>query len=85
MYLKLKVQAGAKEEWLEKRSADSYQVAVREPAENGRANREALRILAAHLDKPVGLLRIIRGAHQRSKIIEVLERQTQRQPSSRPQ
>ena len=71
MFIKVKVQANAKENRLEVRGTDSFRIWVREPAEAGRANRAGLALLAAHLKKPVGVLRIVKGAHAPAKIIEI--------------
>ena len=70
-YLKIKVRASAKESRLNKKSSDAYELFVREQAENGRANRAALMLLASELGVPTGRLMIIKGAHSPSKIIAV--------------
>jgi uncharacterized protein YggU (UPF0235/DUF167 family) len=73
MFIKVKVQADAKKNRLEERSPDTFRLWVRAPAEEGRANRAVLELLAEHLGKPVGALRIIKGAHAPAKIIELRE------------
>ncbi len=70
-YLKIKVHASAKETRLDKKSSDAYELFVREPAENGRANRAALALLAAELGIPAGRLMIIKGAHSPAKIVAI--------------
>ncbi len=71
-YFKMKVTADARRNALTVKSADSFAVSVKEPAEDGRANRAALALLAAHLKTAPQALRIIKGAHQPAKIIEFL-------------
>jgi uncharacterized protein YggU (UPF0235/DUF167 family) len=70
-YLKVKVHASSKEPRLIKKSTDTYELHVREPAENGRANRAALARLATELGVQAGRLFIIKGAHSPSKIIAI--------------
>ena len=73
MYLKLRVEAGAKENALTRKSPDTFIVRVREPAQNGRANRAALALVGRALGLDPGRLRLIKGAHSSSKIVEVRE------------
>lgn len=70
-YLKVKVRAGARRTAFVEKSPDSFTIDVKEPAENGRANRAVLERLAKHLGLPVGKLWIVKGAHSPSKIIDV--------------
>ena len=67
----MKVQAGARENQLTVRSADSFLISVKEPAESGRANCAALALLGRHLSIPPERLWIVKGAHSPAKIIEV--------------
>jgi len=46
---------------------------VREKPQDNAANRRVCEILAAALEVPPGRVRIVRGHHARSKIVEVLE------------
>ncbi|MFA6797651.1 MAG: DUF167 family protein, partial [Candidatus Paceibacterota bacterium] len=45
MYIKLKVQAGAKKEKFEKISEDHFSVSVKEPAERGLANKRVVKLV----------------------------------------
>nr|AEQ20591.1 YggU family protein [uncultured bacterium CSLF42] len=72
-YIKLKVQAGARENAVQVKTEDSWAVSVKEPAEDGRANRAALSLVAAHLGMPANKLRLIKGAHSPAKIVEVFD------------
>lgn len=71
MFAKLKVHAGAKEDRLIRKGPDRYEVWVRQPAEDGRANRAVLALLSKHVGIPAGRLWIIKGARASSKIIAV--------------
>lgn len=70
MLLKLKVRASSKEDSIVKKAQDAYEVFVRAPAERGLANKAALALLAKALNCPAGRLRIVKGAHSPSKIVE---------------
>ena len=70
-YLKLKVHAGAKKDRLIRKGPDRFEAWVREPAEEGRANRAVLALLSKHPGVPTGSLWIIKGAHAPSKIVAV--------------
>ena len=72
-YLKLRVEADAKEDTLVRKSLDTFMVRVREPAQAGRANRAALAMVAKALGLVPGRLRLVKGAHSPSKIVEVRE------------
>ena len=48
-------------------------VRVRAPAQAGRANRDALAMVAKALGLVPGRLRLVKGAHSPSKIVEVRE------------
>lgn len=70
-YLRLKVHAAAKTDKIVEKGNDRFEVWVRKPAENGRANRAVLQALAAHLSIPMGRLWLVKGAHQPAKIVGV--------------
>lgn len=74
MLIRLKVHAGAGKAELREKAADAYEVWVREPAENGRANRAALKALARALSLDAARLRLVKGATMPSKIVRVLGR-----------
>lgn len=72
MFFKVKVHAGEKSNKLLAKSADSFEIWVRAPAEQGRANEAVREILATRLNVPAGKLRLIKGATSPSKIFEIL-------------
>jgi uncharacterized protein YggU (UPF0235/DUF167 family) len=73
MYVKVKVKPGERREEVTRLAADSFMLSVREKPQNNAANRRVCEILAAALEVPPGRVRIVRGHHARSKIVEVLE------------
>ena len=71
MLLKLRVHPDSKADRIEKKSPDHYEIWVRQPAEDGRANAACLRLLGAALSVVPGRIRIIKGGKSPSKIVEV--------------
>lgn len=67
-YVKVKVHAGEKKNRVVKKSPDSFEVWVKAPAEQGRAN-EAVRVLLAQtLGVQENQLSLVKGATSPSKI-----------------
>ncbi len=69
--LTVRVHPSARRARVEKLGPREYKIHVVAPPEKGRANREVLEALAAHLGIPVSRLRLVRGAASRIKIIAV--------------
>ena len=70
-YLKVKVHAGEKKNALTQQAADKFEVWVKAPAEQGRANEAVRALLAAHLGLPENKLSLIKGATAPAKIFLV--------------
>ena len=71
MLIKLRVHPGSKTDSVRKKSEDHFEVWVKAPAENGRANAAALVLMGKALSVPAGTLRLVKGGRSPSKIIEV--------------
>jgi hypothetical protein len=67
-YLKVKVHAGEKKNQLVEKSPDTYEIWVKAPAEQGRANEAVRAVLAAHLGVAENRLSLIKGATSPAKI-----------------
>ena len=67
-YLKVKVHAGEKKEKLLEKSADTFEIWVKAPAERGQANAAVRTVLAAHLGVAENKLSLIKGATSPAKI-----------------
>jgi len=65
------VKPNAKKSELVERSANQYRASVREPAEDGEANRALIELLAAHFGAPKAKIKILRGHSARHKIIDI--------------
>ncbi len=67
-YLKVKVHAGEKKNRLEQKSPDSFEIWVKSPAQEGRANEAVRALLAQHLGVAENKLSLIKGATSPAKI-----------------
>ncbi len=67
-YLKIKVHADEKKEKLLAKSADTFEIWVKAPAERGLANAAVRAVLAAHLGVAENKLSLIKGAASPAKI-----------------
>ncbi len=71
MYVKVKVQAGAKKETIIKKNKDTYLISVKQPAERNLANIRVCELIASSLGIPVKNIRIISGHQNPSKILSI--------------
>jgi len=67
MYIKVKVQAGAKREVITQKSKNSYIISVKEPAERNLANKRICQIMASLFNVSIKNVRIINGHQSPSK------------------
>lgn len=67
-FIKVKVHAGQKQNRLEQKTPDSYEIWVKAPAEQGRANEAVKLVLAQHLGVAENKLSLVKGATSPSKI-----------------
>ena len=71
MYIRVNVSAGAKREVLKKVKSDSFLIAVKEPAEQNRANNRVLELVGIHFGILPKQIRIISGHHSPGKILSI--------------
>ncbi len=71
MIVGVRVKAGASRETQITISDKKMQIAVREPAQDNRANDRVRVMLAAHFGVPVRHVRLLRGQHHPSKLFEI--------------
>ena len=67
-YIKVKVHAGEKKNKLVQKAPDTFELWVKAPAEQGRANEAVRTLLAEHLNLPGNKLSLIKGAPSPAKI-----------------
>jgi uncharacterized protein YggU (UPF0235/DUF167 family) len=71
MYIKVKVTASAKKEFLSKKSEDTFLISVKEPAEQNQANKRILELIAGYFGISSKCVRIISGHHSPHKILSL--------------
>lgn len=71
MLVRVKVKAGARKELVNRISAEHFEIAVKEKAEGGHANHRVLMLVALKLGVPASKLRIVKGHHHSSKLLEI--------------
>ncbi|MFA5773179.1 MAG: DUF167 domain-containing protein [Candidatus Paceibacterota bacterium] len=71
MYIKVKVQANAKKENIEKKSSDSYFISVKEKAERNLANKRICQIVASLFGVSIKSVRIVNGHQSPNKILSI--------------
>ncbi len=67
-YIKVKVHAGEKKNKLVQKALDTFELWVKAPAEQGRANEAVRALLAQHFNLPENKLSLIKGATSPAKI-----------------
>jgi uncharacterized protein YggU (UPF0235/DUF167 family) len=71
MYIHVKVRANSKKEEFKKKSEDSFEVSVREKAEQNLANTRVLELIAIHFNIPQSHIRIVNGHHSPTKLLSI--------------
>jgi len=71
MYIKVRVNAGAKKEVVVKKGESEFLISVREPAERNLANHRICELIANHFKLPAKSVRIISGHHSPTKILDI--------------
>ena len=72
MLIRVKVFPNSNRDEIIKKREDSYEIKVREKAEEGAANEKVLQILSSYFKLPENKFRMIRGRKQRNKIFEII-------------
>lgn len=72
MLIHVKVHADSKEDVVIQKTDTSYDVYVREPAEQNRANSRMLDLMSLQFIIPRTRIKIVTGHHSPSKIIEII-------------
>ena len=73
MLIKVKVFPGSKKEEVIQKNADSFIIKVKPKAKEGKANLRMKEMLSRYLDIPLSKLRIIKGGHQKNKVIHIID------------
>jgi len=73
MYVKVRINAGAKKESVERVSKDHFNISVKEKAERNMANARVIELVAREFKQRKGGVRIVSGHHSPGKIVWVDE------------
>ena len=68
----LKVKPGSSKERLERITNNEFFARVNAPAQEGKANAAAIKLLSEYFDIPKSRIIIVRGERSRDKVIEIL-------------
>ena len=71
MRITVKVVLRAKNNMLEEIRSGEYKVRLSVPPVDGKANKKVIEILSDHFSVPKSMITIVRGAHARTKIIDI--------------
>jgi len=75
MYVKVHAIADARKESVTKKSDVVFNISVKEPAKNNRANKRIQELLADIFHIPVAQVRILTGHHSPSKVYTIEDRE----------
>lgn len=71
MFIKVKVFPSSKKNKVIEKSADSFEVHVKEKPERGLATKAVLETLLSHFKINHGKIRLVKGARSRNKIFKI--------------
>ncbi len=73
-HLKIMARPDARQEKVTKRAADQLEIAVRQPAAGGAANRRILELLRERF--PGSAIKLVKGHHSAHKIVSISEQRS---------
>ena len=71
MLIRVKVFAGEKKNEILKKGGNSFEIKTKEKAENNKANKAVVSILADYFKLPCSCFWLIKGRKERNKIFEI--------------
>jgi uncharacterized protein YggU (UPF0235/DUF167 family) len=69
MYIKVRVKAGERKEKIDKKALNTFNISVKEKAENNQANRRICEIVSSVYGVQLKEVRIVSGHHKSSKLL----------------
>jgi len=69
MYIKVRVKAGEKKEKIDKKAENTFNISVKEKAENNQANRRICEIISSLYNVQLKEVKIVSGHHKGSKLL----------------
>ncbi len=73
MILRVRAKPRSKLECVKEIEKDLYEVAVKEPPEDGKANERIVELLAEHFRVPRSRVKLLRGSTSRLKVFEIIK------------
>ncbi len=73
MILRVRAKPRSKLECVKEIEKDLYEVAVKEPPEDGKANERIVELLAEHFRVPRSRVKLLRGFTSRLKVFEIIK------------
>ena len=71
MYIKVRATAAARKESFTQKSSTVFEAKVKEPAQQNRANKRIIELVARHFGVRPGDVRIVNGHHHPSKLLYI--------------
>lgn len=71
MYIRVRVFAGMKKEFVRKVKENSFEISVKLPAKQNLANRRVMELMAREFKIPSGKVKMVSGYHSPGKILSV--------------
>ena len=71
MLIKVKAKPRAKQEYVKKLQEDTYEVAVKEPPEKGKANQRIIELLSEYFGVPKGRITLLGGQTAKLKLFKI--------------
>ncbi len=69
----VKVKPNAKREEIKELSSNELEIAVKEPPQEGKANKRVIELVASYFNVPKSNVSIVRGEKSKSKILKVIK------------
>ena len=73
-FIKVKVFPNSKKYEIKEIKSDQFEIQIKEKAERNMANQATIKLLAEYLQIPANKIRLIKGAHQKSKIFQIIDK-----------
>lgn len=73
MKILIKVKPFSKTKSIKKTGEKSFEVRVKEPPKEGKANEAVIKVLADYFDLPKSKIEIVAGKNSKQKIVEIIK------------
>lgn len=73
MKIFIKVKPSSKTKSVKKTGEKNFEVRVKEPSKEGKANEAVIKVLADYFDLPKSKIEIVAGKNSKQKIVEIIK------------